>query len=253
MDKLTQLLEVADQPDQAELKILHNAQISCAKAYHEEPTLARKRDWDAAKAGLQEAIDRLWLKYAGSDESMPADYRSAAEYLRRSGYKIGKSKLGKDYRRGLIPRQESGVFLPRDLERYAQAVGLERLATDAPALDEVGNLQETKTRREIEKLEEEIRRRRFEYERETGRYIERERLELELAARAAALDSGLRTKLKSKAKLWVAMVQGRPEHTPALMQDILSTLDETMNEFARMDRFHVIFGSEMEEAGPMSE
>ena len=67
-DALNQLLAVCSQSEAAELKVLHNAQIQCLKAYQKEPTAQRKKDWDAAKNGLDECISRLWYRYFGEEE-----------------------------------------------------------------------------------------------------------------------------------------------------------------------------------------
>ncbi|WP_028575044.1 hypothetical protein [Desulfonatronovibrio hydrogenovorans] len=248
-DKLTQLLEVTDQADQTELKILYNAQIKCAKAYNTESTLARKKDWDAARAGLQEAVDRMWIKYAGADdEVIPRNRLEAVAHLKRQGWKIGKTKFYQDCNKGLVKIQSDGSILPRDLDVYAVRAGLDRFAAPETQqhVDEVGELHEVKLKKEIEKLNWENKKREFEYQKELGKYVPRELLELELASRAAVLDSQLRTRIRSRAREWTALVQGKHELVPELITAALAMLDQAMNEFARMDRFQVIFGDENE-------
>lgn len=72
-DQLKQLLEVCSQSEAAEIKVLHNAQIQTLKAYQNDPTIQRKKDWDAAKGGYEEAENRLWIKYFSEDENQDAD------------------------------------------------------------------------------------------------------------------------------------------------------------------------------------
>jgi len=67
-DQVKQLLEVCSQAEGAELKVLHNAQIKCLRSYQDDPTFQRKKDWDAAKAGLDECVNRLWYRYFGEEE-----------------------------------------------------------------------------------------------------------------------------------------------------------------------------------------
>ena len=248
-DKLNQLLEIADAADQAELKILHNSQIKCARAYNDEPTLAKKRDWDAAKSGLQETVDRLWIKYSGSDEGhVPQNRLEAVNYLQRRGYKVGKSKFYADCKRGLVKIQSNGSIIPRDLETYAVKIGLDRFAAPevVSQVDDVSELHEVKLKKEIEKLDWENKKREFEYDREMGKYIPRDLLELELASRAAVMDSRLRTKIKARVKKWIALAGGSQAKVPDVVADAFDMLDQVMNEFARMDRFVVIFGDENE-------
>jgi len=50
----------------------------------------------------------------------------AVEYLQRRGYKVGKSKVYADAKRGMIRMQEDGTILARDIEAYARAANLHR-------------------------------------------------------------------------------------------------------------------------------
>jgi hypothetical protein len=64
------------------------------------------------------------------------------------------------------------------------------------------------------------------------------------------LDTGLRSDIKTHARDWVHLVGGRAERVPDLVEAMLDVLDRRLNEYARMDRFEVIFseeGSESEE------
>jgi hypothetical protein len=61
--KIEELLGIVDQSEKIELTVMHNAVLQTMKSYQGDPTTSRKRDWDAAKHGNQEVIDRLWLKY----------------------------------------------------------------------------------------------------------------------------------------------------------------------------------------------
>ena len=58
------------------------------------------------------------------------------------------------------------------------------------------------------------------------------------------IDSGLRTEVKARARDWVRIVGGTADRVPDLVAEICGLLDEKMNEFARLDRFQVIFEEE---------
>lgn len=171
----------------------------------------------------------------------------AVSYLNRRGFKVGKSKFYADCKKGLVRIQADGSILAGDLEAYARKRGLDRPDMDGSDPKKVEELHEVKLQKEIEKLDWENKRREFEYEKETGKYIPREQLELELASRAAVFDSQLRTKIRAAAREWTAIVKGSSEYTPDLIDHALDMLDQAMNEFARMDRFQVIFADENEE------
>ncbi len=245
-EKMNQLLEVCSSSEAAELKILHNAQIQCLKAYQKEPTAQKKRDWDAAREGLEQCMDRLWSIYLapGSAEALK-NRIEAVSWLKEQGYKVGKTKFYDDVKAGKVKLKNDGSVPISELERYVRSEGLIPLsrATGHHGEDE---LSEQKLKKEIEKLDWENRKREFEYERELGNYIPREELELELASRAGVLDSGLRTKIKAHARDWVRLVEGLPDRVPNLVEAISQILDEQLNEFARLDRFQVVFTGEEE-------
>ena len=246
-ERLNQLLEVCSQSEAAELKILHNAQIQCLKAYQKEPTAHKKRDWDAAREGLEQCLDRLWSIYLapGSSEALKNRIEAVA-WLKEQGYKVGKSKFYDDVKAGKIKLRDDGSVPVSEIERYVRGEGLIQLsrATGQRGDDD---LSEQKLKKEIEKLDWENRKREFEYERDLGNYIPKEELELELASRAGVLESGLRTKIKAHSRDWVRLVEGLPDKVPNLVEAILECLNEQLNEFARLDRFQVEFVSEEEE------
>lgn len=171
----------------------------------------------------------------------------AIGYLVRRGYTVSKSKFYRDLKKGLIRRKKDKTYATIDLERYARQQGLAQPDLSGPRTQKIEELHEIKLQKEVEKLDWENKRRKFEYDREQGKYIPRELLELELASRAAVIDSQLRTKIRARAREWTALVHGRTEFVPDLVSDALAMLDQAMNEYARMDRFQVIFGNENEE------
>jgi len=241
-DTLSQLLEVCSQSEAAELKVLHNAQIQCLKLYQQEPTAQRKRDWDAAREGLQECMDRLWSLYMEPVQGEVLKNRlEAVEWLKSRGYKIGKSKFYADVKSKKVRLRNDGSVPVDELKRYVKNEGLVPLSRSTEMSVEEADLEEVKKRKEIEKLEWENKKRAFEYDLSQGKYLPRDQLALELASRAAVLDSGLRTRIKERGRELVHMAGGRPEQVPEVVGLIMDVLDEVMNEFCRMDRFQVVF------------
>jgi len=163
----------------------------------------------------------------------------AAKYLRSQGYKVGKSKVYNDAQEGRLRIRESGRVYMSDLEAYIKAEGLKRPDIDGG----LENQQERLRKEELERreLELKVEKREFELAKEQGQYIPREDFELELASRAGVLDNGLRSAIKQNARDWVYMVGGQADRVPDLVEEMLSVLDRQLNEFARMDRFEVIF------------
>lgn len=76
---------------------------------------------------------------------------------------------------------------------------------------------------------------------EEGKYILRDQFELELAARAAVLEAGLKYAIQAKAGEWIDEVKGDHERTGDLIRIATDALNVALNEFATMKEFHVVF------------
>ena len=99
--------------------------------------------------------------------------------------------------------------------------------------------------------EEELRRlradadgREFDLQVKKGRYILKEQVHLELAARAVTLASGLKTAFEAQHLDLVALVDGNPRKGAALVEKLEAMLDEALNEYSREMEFEVTFEAE---------
>ena len=81
-------------------------------------------------------------------------------------------------------------------------------------------------------------------DRDQGLWIAREDLELEMAARAAVLDQGIRNLVRIRAEDWISMVGGDPARAGELREAINSALDQLMNQYVKTDAFQVMFEEE---------
>ena len=77
-----------------------------------------------------------------------------------------------------------------------------------------------------------------------GRYILKEQVHLELAARAVTLASGLKTAFEAQHLDLVALVDGNPRKGAALVEKLETMLDEALNEYSREMEFEVTFEAE---------
>lgn len=115
-DALNQILKVCSQAEATELKVLHNAQIQTLKAYQQEPTAQRKKDWDAAKAGYQECEARLWYQYFGQEQEREESQPDPARPLLLGTSEVAKffgvtSKcVSNDWRKAGCPQVKRGTW-----------------------------------------------------------------------------------------------------------------------------------------------
>ena len=168
-----------------------------------------------------------------------ADYRAVLAYAADNGRKLGQTKLYADIKAGRLRRQADGSFKQRDVERYMAS--LPTAATPDTLAIKAGERQRRKEEADIRKLEVDAEARAFDLEVKRGRYVPRDQVYLELAARAATLSSGLKTAFEAQGLDFVATVDGNPKKTPELVERLTAILDEVLNEYSREMEFEVAF------------
>jgi len=194
---------------------------------------------------LEKATKMLADYSAGEKEPSFENRKKALLFLQKEGYKIKKSKLYADCKKGLLKLQADGSVLESDIPIYIKRGRLEK-PEEIEAKADNTKLIRRKQERDIEKLEEQIADLKFKREVSAGKYMLKTDVEMEIAARAAALDAGLRHMYQSKIPDWVEIVAGDPQKTAILLESINQDLDDQLNEFANMSRFQVIFVNELE-------
>lgn len=240
-ERLQKLLDAVDETDRLELSILQTAVESTRNAYQQSSSASHKKDWDAAKEGLREALDRLWSGYMVKEERFE-NRKAVLEYLNENGYSISQGKLYGHAKKGLLKLQADKSVLKSSLEAYIDnpESGLIRHA-------EVGQGEEDKAKHD-EKFEYEVSilrtkdaKTKFDFEKEQGKYILKDEFEMEVSARAAVLDSGLSYWIKSNVAEWIQVCGGNQEKRSELLQMMLEGKDQRLNEFATTDRYQVMF------------
>lgn len=164
---------------------------------------------------------------------------TVCEHLKSCGYRISKSKLYRDRDKGMIRTLPDGRVQETEVRAYAST--LERIGGD---IGDLTDIHARKASKEIERLEEQIAKLRFEREKEEGRYIPRKDFEAELAARAVVFEAGFRHLFNAKAREWIAMVSGRIEKSAELLRDLNMSLDEQLTKFSSVRTFQVMFEEE---------
>lgn len=232
-EKLCALVEMSRKND---IPALLNAKNRAQQDVYAEPSKENLAILERATAMLEKAMD------AGQNCKT---WKEALKYLEEDcGRKIGKTKLFEDIKAGRLRKQPDGSFKRRDLDRYAASLPTagtpDRVATDA-------------ARRQREKEEQEIRRIRVAADKEEfslkirqGQYIARDAVYLELAARAVALSSSLKTAFEAQSLDVIALVEGNPKKSGPFAERIDQIVDEAMSEYAKPVDIEVTFTDETE-------
>jgi len=161
-------------------------------------------------------------------------------YLQETGWEIKKSTFYDQHcAKGKLTKNRAGVYTKRAVKKYAETWLTHGGLGSTVAVDEE-NLSRQKLVAEISRIKTAEDRDRFKLDVEKKRYIERDRMEQELAARAVVIDQGLEFFFRAKVDEMVALVGGVPDKAPLLLEMCIKEKDKQINQFARMDNFTII-------------
>lgn len=175
------------------------------------------------------------------DSNVFASLLAACEYLVSKGYKVSESKIYRDKNAGKITLEQDGKSIStKAVWEYAEEY-LEKTGVNGQDLSDI---QSQKEYASLELKEEQIKKVRFQREKEEGKYILRSEFEKELASRAVVLDAGFRHLFNMRASEWVAIVNGQPDKSSDLLSALNNGLDEQLRAYASLRSFYVVFGDE---------
>lgn len=241
--RIRQLEPLVSQTERVELGLLVNGVKQAMQAYHEDASSANLKSWEASKRAVFDLVQRLWAKYGLEEqdkepETFPNKF-AAWEWLTANGWKIGKSQFYNHCKDGLMRPEQDGTYSLRRLKKYAK-LHVRRAETGLLQRDELEKLQERKLKGEVELLE--IKKAREEYDLDVrqGKYIAREDVELELAGRAVALLSGLKSLVQTSAVDWIRLVSGDTAQASALIAAITRDVEECLSQYASTAQWEII-------------
>jgi hypothetical protein len=159
-------------------------------------------------------------------------------YLKLQGWKVAQSTLYKHCKEGRLKPDVKGVYSLKKINRYA-SLHLERQQT-RQKIDE-DDLQRKKVMAEVARITEQAKLAHIKRLAEEGRYVLREDVELELAGKAAVLETGLKAMIHARAGEFVTLVEGNEKKTGALIATLMDELNHAINEFASTREYQVIF------------
>ncbi len=117
------------------------------------------------------------------------DYRAVLTYTEENGRKLKKTKLFDDIKKGRLKKQPDGTFRQRDVDRYMASLPM--AGTPDAVAEKAADRQRRKEEADIRKAEAAAEARTFDLAVKKGRYVLKDQVHLELAARAGTLSSGL--------------------------------------------------------------
>jgi len=244
IDKATFEKLIDGQPDEIRKRgiLLFNGMVNSALEYQSNPTEKSLRNWEMAQAAMKKFESQITGEENSDRFETVAD---VLEYLDGSGWKLKKTSLYRHQKEGKILPAADGSYRQRDVDKYAKA-WLKQKSTGKRINEKTDELQRRKLEIELKNLEIDHNRKSFAYEKEQGKFIPREQLEIELATRAGILDAGLKHWVQSRAAEWIRTVDGDMKKTGDLINLMNRDLDEHINGYARPIEYQVVIEADQD-------
>lgn len=179
-----------------------------------------------------------------TDKSL-ATILAVVDYLAAQGWRANKTTVYRHQQQGKLIPDKDGTYQLKDVDKYAKT-WLKQQATGKKVNEAIDALQRRKIDLEIQNQEEDLKRKKWNFEREQKKYIKRDEVELELAARAGILDAGLKHMVKSHAAEWIRLAGGDMARVGELIALVGRQIDEHMNNYAAQMEFDVTIAVEDE-------
>ena len=227
--------KLLEQSSSTDIQVLLAAKENAKRALLDDPSPANLAALERASRMVESAMQQ---------KANLKDWRAILAYVDDNGRKLGKTKLFEDVKKGRLKRQPDGTFKQRDVDRYMATLPMS--GTPDSVAEKAADRQRRKEEADIRRAEAAAKREEFDLAVKMGKYILKEQVHLELAARAGALAAGLKTAFEARNLDFVAAVEGNPKKAAALLELLEGSLDEAMNEYSREMEFQVTF---VEEAG----
>jgi len=185
------------------------------------------------------------------DKPLPT-IAAVLEYLKAEDWRVARPSLYRHRKEGKITPRRDGMFALRDVDKYARTF-LKQKSTGKKLRDKLDEVQRKKADQELKNLELDYERKRFLHDRDLGRYIAKELMEIELAGRAGVLDAGLKHWVQSHAAEWIRAAGGDTKKVGDLIVLMNRDLDEHINSYASSLSYQVIIDAEEEATGETPE
>jgi hypothetical protein len=155
------------------------------------------------------------------------------EFLRNRGFKVQRTKLYYDIRKGLLRRQPDKSFSESDVLKYAAK--LPRLV-DAVDIEKITG---QKQKAELEKIKEQTRSIVFDREIKAKKYILRTKVETLQGIKAGVFEAGLKHLLQTNMAEFFMLVGADSKKIQDGVNFWMRNVDGLLNEFARIDEIEV--------------
>ncbi len=246
-EKEKELLDLVEEAKKTDLQVLIGAKEEAKRRVMDNPSPAALAALDRATRMLNDFLSAK-EQGDGQDPEEPAaketpftDTKNAAEVLRwlqDNGYQKEKTQFYDDIREGRLRKNGQGVFTFRLVKKFARTIP--RSATGKSDAEGRLDISYQKQEEEVAKLRINNEREKFKFDLERGKYVDRNQLDLELAARLVVLETGLRRLAADKAPAYIHIASGDQARAEELAHAMTADFAGLLNSYATTRTFHVL-------------
>lgn len=228
--------KLLEQSASTDIKVLLTAKENAKRAVLEDPSPANLAALERASKLVEGAMQA---------NANLKDYHAVLAHAEENMRKLGKSKLFEDVRKGRLRKQPDGSFKLRDVDRYLAT--LPYSGTPDPVYERAADRARRKEEEEIRRIKAVADKEEFDLAVKKGLFVPKEKVHLELAARAVTLATGIKTAFEARSLEIAEAVDGNPKKAAGLVEILEAILDEGFNEYSREMEFNVEFEHETDE------
>lgn len=225
-DRAAQIEAMLEQSKGTDILVLLKAKEAAKKAVKDDPS-------NANLAALQRASKMLEDAQVGTTEKRETlkTATDVLEHLLKNGRKIKKSKLYQDIRKGILRRNADLTFSVSNVNKYGTTLPMAE--TPEMVAQEAEERVRRKDNADIRIKEAEARRKELAADVAEGKYIPRDMVEQELAARAVTLNSGLKSAFEASSLDLIDAVGGDPKQAHHFLRKVEAIIDNLSNRYAQ--------------------
>ena len=180
-----------------------------------------------------------------TDDQRFENIAAVLDYLQEKGWKATKTSLYRHQSEGKFLPQSNGTYPQKAVDKYANTF-LKQQSTGKRVQTKIDEAYIRKADLEEKTLELELKRKQFSFDKEQLKFVPKEQMEIELAARAGILDAGLKHMIQSRVADWTRTVNGDIKKAGDLINIMTRDLDEHINSYATSREYEVVIDAEEE-------
>jgi hypothetical protein len=224
----------------AELAAKFDAYSHWLAAYQADNSRATLSELDAAKKSLTATVREVQgrLDQTAADPEPLPNLLAATAFLQADGWKVGKSKIYKDAKSGLIRVNADGTVNEAEAIAYAHKYLKHKPLAEGDVAGAEELLREEKEA-QIALLKTREEKLRFEKDRDMGRYLLRDDVILENCIKIGALEAGLKSLVRSRAEDWLHQVGADAARADLFRELVYREIDRLLDEFGNLDQIGI--------------